>query len=130
MALFFSYITVVITCAALDFFWIGFAMKGAYDRGLGHLLAPSFNLLGALAFYLLYAAGILVFIVLPAEGKTVANLVVRAAFFGLVCYGVYDLTNLATLRNWPLSITIMDMVWGAVLTTVASAAGFLVLRSF
>ncbi|MBY0294127.1 DUF2177 family protein [Patescibacteria group bacterium] len=129
LSLLMTYVSVVLSTALLDFFWIGFLMKGTYEKGLGNLLAPSFNLLGAGLFYLLYAIGIMLFVVMPSEGKSLVRVLVLGIVFGFIAYGVYDLTNLATLRNWPWSITIMDMVWGAILTAVASGVGFLVFRS-
>lgn len=128
MALIAAYIGTAVTAAALDVFWIGFFMKGTYEKGIGHLLASHFSVLPAVLFYFLYAAGILLFVILPSEGKSLGWIVGMGALFGLVSYGVYDLTNLATLRDWPWSIAIMDMLWGAVLTATASGVGFSILR--
>ena len=87
--------------------------------------------LPAIAFYLLYAVGLGFFAVQPslADGDWLRAALV-GGFFGLVAYGTYDLTNLATLKNWPLPMVIVDLVWGAVLSGVSAAGGVLLLKQF
>lgn len=82
-------------------------------------MAPQFNLPAAVAFYLIYAAGLVYFAVLGTSG--VRQAAVRGALFEFVAYATYDLTNLATLRDWPVWLAVMDMAWGAVLSAAASA---------
>jgi uncharacterized membrane protein len=84
-------------------------------------MAPAFNLPAAVAFYLIYAAGLLYFAVLGASG--VRQAAVRGALFGFFAYATYDLTNLATLRDWPLWLAAMDMAWGAVLSGTTALLG-------
>ena len=110
---------------AVDMIWLGLVAKNFYKKYLGYLMAPQVNWIAAIIFYLLFIAGILVFVVLPGlkEGS-LRSMVVRALLFGLISYATYDLTNLATVKNWPLAVTVVDLIWGMVLTTVVSLAGF------
>ncbi len=116
-----TYIVVLVTLLVIDLPWLGFVAQPLYAKGIGHLMASQFNLAAAVAFYLIYAAGLVVFAVLGASG--VRQAAVRGAVFGFVAYATYDLTNLATLREWPAWLAVMDMVWGAVLSGLAAAAG-------
>jgi len=100
----------------VDMVWLGLVAKGFYRRHLGPLLGPKVNWTAAILFYLLFIFGLLVFIVRPA---VLAGVPARAfawgALFGLIAYATYDLTNLATIKDWPLLVTIIDLVWGTVL---------------
>ncbi len=107
---------------AIDFLWIGIIARGFYQEGIGHLFAASFNIPAAVAFYVVYALGLAVFVVVPAiEARSVVTAFTLGALFGFFAYAAYDLTNLATLRDWPLSVTFADMAWGAFLSAVVSA---------
>jgi uncharacterized membrane protein len=110
---------------AIDLVWLGVVAAGFYQRHLGHLLRPDVLWAPALAFYLLYIAGLLVFAVLPglAAGVLTRSLAL-GAFFGLVAYATFDLTCMALMRDFPLVVVAVDLVWGMVLTTAVSAAGF------
>lgn len=82
----------------------------------------------AIVFYLLYVAGILYFAVLPGiEAKSLAKAAANGALLDAMAYGAYELTNLATLKNWPLPVTVVDLAWGIILTAVAACAGYLTL---
>ncbi len=110
---------------AVDMLWLGLVARDFYQKQLGFLMAPSVNWTAAVIFYLLFIAGIIFFVVLPGlKENSLQNLIIRAAFFGLITYATYDLTNLATVKNWPLLVTIVDLIWGMALTTVVSLAGF------
>ena len=111
------------TFLALDAVWLGGVAKEMYRREIGHLLAPEVRWGAAVIFYLLYIAGLLVLIVLPGRDAPLIRTAAAGAFFGLVAYATYDLTNLATLVRWPLSVTLADLAWGAFATGVAAAAG-------
>lgn len=111
----------------IDGLWLGLIARGFYRRHLGFLMAPKPNWAAALIFYALFLVGVLVFVVLPGLRAGSAGAVVwRAVLFGLVTYATYDLTNLATVRDWPLIVTVVDMAWGAVVTTVVALVGFYV----
>lgn len=115
---------VVLVMGLMDAVWIGWIAQPVYQQGLGHLMAPQVNLVAALAFYLVYGVGVLVFVVAPNGVSPLwGHVTRRAAFFGFVAYAVYDLTNLATLRDWPVAVALMDMAWGSVATLAAAAAG-------
>ena len=111
---------------ALDALWLGIVARGFYRDQLGTLLTPDVRWGAALLFYLLFVAGILVFAVLPAvERSSIGRALLLGGFFGVVTYAAYDLTNLATLRDFPATVAAVDMVWGGVLTATVSAVGFL-----
>ncbi len=110
---------------AIDLVWLGLVAAGFYQRHLGHLLRPDVLWAPALVFYLLYIAGLLVFAVLPGlEVGALTRTLALGAFFGLVAYATFDLTCMALLRDFPLVVVVVDLVWGMVLTTLVSAAGY------
>ena len=111
----------------IDIIWLGLVAKNLYGKNLGHLLAPTTNWAAAIIFYLLFVGGILLFVVVPGlqSGDLKATLI-RAALFGLITYATYDLTNLATLKDWPLKITLIDMAWGTLLSLAVSYVSYLV----
>ena len=115
---------------ACDAIWLGVVARGFYRRHLGYLFGDTFVWGAALAFYLLHAAGLVYFVVLPGlRHGSLMRLLGSAVFFGLVTYGTYDLTNLATVRDWPRIVTVVDMLWGAALSTIVAFAGYLAGRS-
>ena len=114
---------------AIDMFWLGLVARTFYRKHLGFLMAPNPNWLAAIIFYLLFIVGILVFVVLPGlESGSLRDTLLRAALFGLITYATYDLTNLATLKDWPIIITVVDMIWGTVLSVMVSYASFVIGR--
>lgn len=120
------YLLTVPVFFAIDMVWIGVIAKDLYQKQLANFLGPV-NWTAALIFYLLFIIGILVFAVLPAlEARSALKAVMLGALFGFMAYATYDLTNLATLKNWPLSVTLIDMAWGAVLSgSVATISYFI-----
>ena len=120
------YFAILIAFFAIDMVWLGLVARTFYRKQLGFLLSPNTNWVAALIFYLLFIAGILVFVVLPGlEDNSLRTTILRAALFGLVTYATYDLTNLATLKDWPLPVTIVDLAWGTILSIAVSCVGFL-----
>ncbi len=112
---------------AADMIWLGFIAKNLYKKHLGFLMAPEVNWYAALIFYIIFIVGVLVFVVLPGIKENDLPLtLVKAAFFGLITYATYDLTNLATVRDWPMVITFIDLIWGMVLTSIVSLSGFFI----
>lgn len=123
------YLATLVVFLAIDMLWLGVVARGFYQKHLGFLLAPSTNWVAAIVFYLLFIVGILIFVVLPGlRGGTFLDTLLRAALFGLITYATYDLTNLATIRNWPLGLTIVDISWGIVLTSIVSMASYYIGR--
>jgi uncharacterized membrane protein len=104
--------------------WLGLIAKAMYQQAIGHLMAAQPKLLPASAFYVLYAAGLMIFAVMPHAGDAGwSKAVLTGALFGFFAYATYDLSNLATLRNWPVDLTLVDMAWGTLLSAAAAAAG-------
>ena len=115
----------------IDMVWLGLIAKNLYTTYLGHLMAPKVNWPAAFIFYALFIAGLVFFVIEPAlEKQSLSYAVWAGAFFGLICYATYDLTNLATLKDWPLTITLIDLAWGAVLNSVVAATTFLIANRF
>jgi uncharacterized membrane protein len=125
-----AWIATAVVFLGLDAVWLSFSASRLYRPMLGGLLRDGFLLAPAALFYLIYTVGIVVFAISPefASGRWVA-VGLRGAFLGLFGYAVYDLTNQATLRDWPLAVTVADLVWGALLTAVAAVAGLLAARA-
>jgi uncharacterized membrane protein len=118
------YFATLIAFFAIDMVWLGLVARTFYADQLGFLLAPNTNWLAAAIFYLLFIVGILVFVVVPGlENKPLKMTLARAALFGLITYATYDLTNLATMKDWPLLISLVDMAWGMVLSILVSLVG-------
>jgi uncharacterized membrane protein len=122
-----TYVATLVTFLVLDFAWLGGIARGFYRAQMGHLMRPDVRWLPAFAFYALFVAAILVFVVYPAvERGSLARAATMGAFFGLVTYATYDLTNLAVLEGFRTQLALVDMVWGTVLCTLVSIAGYLV----
>ncbi|HEY0671232.1 MAG TPA: DUF2177 family protein [Longimicrobiales bacterium] len=112
---------------AIDMIWLGFLAKDFYRAQIGGLMRPDVNWVAAIVFYLLFIAGLVVFVISPAVEKgSLRHALLFGALFGLVCYATYDLTNLAVAKDWPLLVTIVDMIWGAVLAATVSTVTYLV----
>jgi uncharacterized membrane protein len=114
---------------AVDMLWLGVVADAFYRSRLGHLLAPEVNWPAALTFYLIYIGGILIFAVDPGlRAASLNKTLLLAAGFGFFTYATYELTNMATLPGWPISVVVVDSIWGVVLCTIVAAAGFAVGR--
>lgn len=113
-----------VTFLLIDGIWLGVVARGFYKKHLGYLLAPNPNWTAALLFYLLFVAGVVFFVTVPGlQAGSWKAVLLRGAFFGLITYATYDLTNLATVKEWPMIVTVVDMMWGAVLSMVVGAVG-------
>ena len=126
-----AYLSTVILFLAVDAIWLGVIARGFYRDQLGHLMLESPRLGLALVFYLFYAVAITVLVVMPAVRNGVWwHAAVYGGILGLAAYGTYDITNMATLREWPAFMSVVDMAWGTILTAgVASAAWAIASRS-
>jgi len=111
---------------AIDLLWLGIIAKNIYQRYIGELLRPDVNWVAAILFYLLFIGGLVIFVLMPAvdSGSWVKALLL-GAFFGFITYATYDLTNLATLKGWPIQITIIDLIWGTFLGASTSTLSYL-----
>ncbi|WP_262695762.1 DUF2177 family protein [Kordiimonas aquimaris] len=125
MAFFKTYIVTLLAFSAIDAVWLGVVAPDFYATHIGHLMAENVNWGAAVAFYLLYIAGIVKFginTVDASKGWKAAAL--NGATFGLIAYATYDLTNYATLTDWPLIVVVADMIWGAFITGSTAAIGY------
>ena len=112
---------------AIDMIWLGYAARNFYKEQLHSLLSPQVNWTAALLFYFIYIVGILLFAVRPGlEAGSPARASLFGALFGFFTYATYDLTNLATLRDWPVLVTVVDIAWGSVLWTLVCGGRFLI----
>ena len=115
----------------IDLVWLGFVAKNIYSKYLGYLMAPNVNWLAALVFYVIFIIGVLYFVIAPSlVDRDFTQLVIRAMLFGFITYATYDLTNLATVRDWPITITIIDLIWGTSLSTSVSVISYLIITNF
>ena len=113
----------------IDIIWLGVVAKGFYQKNLKYILSPNVNWTAAIIFYLIYIAGILIFAVLPAVAKdSLRHAAVWGALFGFFTYATYDLTNLALLKDWPIVIVIVDILWGVVLCSAVATLSFFVAK--
>lgn len=116
---------------AIDMVWLGGVAKKFYGRQLAGKLRKPPNWTAAVIFYLIFVVGLVVFVVVPAvDAASWGRAVGYGAFFGLVTYATYDLTNLATLEDWPLTMTLVDLVWGTVLAAAVSGITYWIGTSF
>lgn len=106
---------------AIDLVWLGVVAKNFYRQHIGHLLAPDVNWGAAILFYLLFIGGLVFFAVKPAlEAGSASRALGYGALFGLLTYATYDLTNQATMRDWPVLVTVVDLAWGTVLSATVA----------
>jgi uncharacterized membrane protein len=127
MGCFVSYVTVLIVFGLVDAAWLSTVGKLLYRPVLGDILLPDLRVAPAVAFYLIYPIGIVVLAVVPA--RSALGALAAGCVFGAIAYATYDLTNYATLRNWTLQITLIDIGYGALLSGMAATAAFLVTRA-
>jgi uncharacterized membrane protein len=124
-----AYAGAFLTLLVCDAVWLGLIARSFYREQLGALMLPSPNLTVAALFYLFFTAAVVVLAVLPAlSAGSITTGLLHGAILGLAAYGTYDLTNLATLRNWPLTMSLIDMVWGTALTALTAAGGYFAVR--
>lgn len=115
----------------IDMLWLGLVAKNFYKSQIGFLMPESINWFAAIAFYLIFIAGLVVFVISPAvEKNSWLYALALGALFGFISYATYDLTNLATIKDWPLLVTIVDLIWGAVLASSVSTISYLIYTKF
>ena len=124
-----AYCLTLLVFLAVDFLWLGLIAKGLYQRYVGHLFSEQVNWAAAFLFYLLFVLGLMVFVIYPAiKANAMMQALWMGMLFGLVAYATFDLTNLAMLRGWPATITVVDILWGTVLSGLVSTAGYWITR--
>ncbi|MFN8435663.1 MAG: DUF2177 family protein [Anaerolineales bacterium] len=115
------YLITFLAFLGIDSLWLGLVAPSFYKSQIGYIMAENPNFLAAGLFYLLFIFGMVVFIVEPGvREQTLMQAVARGALFGLVTYATYDLTNLATLEGWPILVTVVDLIWGTVLSAAVT----------
>jgi uncharacterized membrane protein len=115
------------TFIVIDMVWLVLVAKKFYNEQLGFLMRPDIGWTAAILFYLIFIAALVVFVITPAvEKHSWIHAIVYGAFFGLVTYATYDLTNLSTLKDWPIAVTIVDLIWGMVLASSISVITYLI----
>ena len=126
-----NYLITFIIFLVIDFIWLGAVAKNLYRDQLGFLMKENFNMVAAFAFYILFTAGIVFFVLNRATAISSWQYALFAGmFFGLITYSTYDLTNLATIKDWPLMITIIDLIWGTFLGGLTSFLSYFAINYF
>ena len=124
-----NYVLTTIVFLIIDLAWLGLIAKNLYQKYLGNFLSDTVNWTAAFIFYLIYVVGISIFAIYPSVNKNSAlSAILLGALFGLFTYATYDLTNLATLKGWPLPIVFIDIAWGIILTAIVSLSGFYIVK--
>jgi uncharacterized membrane protein len=130
MAYLVAYIGVLVVFGAIDASWLTFMGPVVYRPALADILAPNLRIAPAIAFYLSYPVGVVVFAVVPGlRAGLASSAFFPALLFGALAYATYDLTNYATLRNWTLQITVLDIVYGAIASGVAATVAYMLVRA-
>ena len=125
-----AYAVTAVVFLGIDFVWLSRIAKGFYYDRLGELLLEKPNLGAAVAFYAIYVIGIIIFAVAPAlKEQSASTALIFGALFGFFAYATYDMTNYATLRNWSLTVSLVDIVWGTFLTGISAWLGYLGTRA-
>jgi uncharacterized membrane protein len=114
----------------IDLVWLTIMTPRLYKPQLAAYMTDKFNLLPALIFYVLFTAGLMVLVVFPAvERGSLPRALLLGGLLGLVAYATYDLTNLSSIKNWPLIISVVDIAWGTVLSAASAAIGYLIVKA-
>ena len=117
------------TFIAIDMVWLVLVAKNFYAKTLGFLMSPTVNWIAAILFYLLFIVGVVVFVVTPSlKQQSWLQALLLGALFGLITYATYDLTNLATIKSWPLIVTVVDMIWGTTLSASISVITYFIAK--
>jgi len=115
----------------IDMVWLTLIAKNYYAKQLGYLMAKNPNFIAAIIFYLIFIAGLIFFVITPALDKKMwTQALIAGIFFGLVTYATYDLTNLATVKDWPFIVTIVDLLWGMFVSGAVSVATYFLAIKF
>ncbi|CAM2362758.1 DUF2177 family protein [Listeria seeligeri] len=127
MKLFF---TSAVVFLIFDLFWLLVVSKKMYEHFIGDLMGDV-RIFPAVIFYVIYVIGVTFFVLIPGTEKgSIGYVILAGALFGLICYATYDLTNLATLKDWPVAMTVIDLVWGTAVTTVTSVIVYFINMNF
>lgn len=126
-----AYAGTLVSFLIVDAIWLGLVARSFYREQLGDLLRPSPNFIIAALFYLFFAIAVVVLAILPGlETGSAWTAIGYGALLGLAAYGTYDITNLSTLKGWPVALSVVDIGWGTILTAGASGCGYLAARTW
>ena len=123
-----TYLATMLVMLLLDTLWIGFIAADMYQSGIGHLMATAPNLIAAAIFYGIFIVGLMLFAIIPATG--IKSTLVLAGLYGFFTYSTYEFTNMATLKSWPVEMSIIDIAWGVFISAASAMVGKLVLKGF
>lgn len=124
-----TYLVTFAVFFAIDIVWLGVVAKDLYRKELGFIMAEKANWIAAVIFYAIFIVGLVFFVINPALLKESWKYALGVGlFFGFITYATYDLTNLATLKDWPLKITIIDLIWGTSLGGLVSTVSYFILQ--
>jgi len=124
-----NFIITFIVFMTIDLIWLGIVAKNLYNKYLGYIMTKNINWMAAIIFYVIFVIGLLLFVIQPALAKdSLQYLILYGMAYGFITYATYDLTNLATLKDWPLEITIIDLIWGTTLSTLTSYFSYLIIN--
>ncbi len=122
-----TFLTAFAVFLGIDMLWLTVIAQKFYKSQIGHLMADKARIIPAVIFYLLFVSAMVYFVIVPAlEHQNLTRLILSAAIFGLVTYATYDLTNMATLRDWPLLVTVVDLAWGTFISLAVSLITYLI----
>ncbi len=123
-----NYIITFVVFFAVDIVWLGFVAKDLYSKHLGFLMAAKTNWTAAIIFYAIFIVGLIFFAINPAlEKESIKYAFLIGGLFGFMTYATYDMTNLATLKDWPVLITVIDIIWGTVLNSLTAGISFYII---
>jgi uncharacterized membrane protein len=121
------YVIAFIVFLLVDAIWLGFIAPKFYKSQIGHLMSEKPNFIAAIIFYLLFIVGLVYFVIKPGiDTSSIGKILLGGFLFGLITYATYDLTNLATLKNWPILVTVVDLAWGSFLSTLISLLTYVI----
>ncbi len=124
------YLIAFIVFLAIDAIWLGLVAPKFYKSQIGHLMAERPNFVAALIFYLIFVVGIVYFVLQPNMDAGVGKLILSGMLYGFITYATYDLTNLATLKDWPILVTVVDLAWGTFLSTSVGLITYFIVSLF
>lgn len=127
---FYSYVTALVSMSVIDFLWLTKVAPTFYRNHIGSILAEKTNTTAAILFYLIFVLGVTFFVIYPSwsQHRSLLSTALIGGLFGFVTYATYDLTNNATIKNWPAIVTIVDMTWGTVLVSAVSVVSVIFLN--
>ena len=125
------YLATLAVFFAIDMLWLGLIARSFYRKHIGFIMAPSPNWTAAIIFYLIFVAGLIFFAVAPGlQAGSFGKTILLGALYGFITYATYDLTNLATLKDWPVFLTLVDILWGTILAILVSSSSYFIAQWF